>query len=216
MRRGTFRDETVDYAAVGATQAPDLMHYPPERSIPAEDAWRIGSGEERFRAAGEALLSWSAQRDGGLGLSDIRPAPGPMYTGVGYDADGTPIAPSRLDSEQRFDTDGTPFVAPGTTVRLHGHVRGLSAEGELRVIFVVEEPRRVGFALGTVGHSVVSGEEYFLLEWRDNDEVWFVVRAFDRPVAPAYRMVRGMLRRRRRELFTRYLQAISPLYVTPA
>ena len=49
MRRGTFRDETVDYAAVGATQAADLMHYPPERSIPAEESWRIGSGRHGSR-----------------------------------------------------------------------------------------------------------------------------------------------------------------------
>ena len=52
MRRGNFRDDTVDYAAVGATQAADLMHYPPERSIPAEESWRIGSGEARFLGAG--------------------------------------------------------------------------------------------------------------------------------------------------------------------
>ena len=50
MRRGTFRDETVDYAAVGATQAPDLMQYPPEKSIPAEESWRIGSGQARFES----------------------------------------------------------------------------------------------------------------------------------------------------------------------
>ena len=78
MRRGSFRDETVDYAAVGATQAPDLMQYPPERSIPAEESWRIGSGEARFVSAGEALLSWSAQRGGELQLADVRPASGPM------------------------------------------------------------------------------------------------------------------------------------------
>lgn len=54
MRRGTFRDETVDYAAVGGTQASDLMQYPPERSIPAEESWRIGSGQARFETAGEA------------------------------------------------------------------------------------------------------------------------------------------------------------------
>jgi uncharacterized protein (UPF0548 family) len=214
MRRGTFRDETVDYAAVGATHASDLMQYPPERSLPAEDAWRIGSGEERFRTAGEALLSWAAQREGGLQLSDVRPAQGPSYTGVGYDAEGQPIAPSRMDSDQRFAADGTPFVSPGTTIRLHGRVRGLRVDGELRVISVTEEPRRTGFALGTVGGSAVSGEESFMLEWRENDEVWFVVRAFDRPVHLLYRLFHGMIRRRRRELFTRYLRAISPMYQT--
>jgi uncharacterized protein (UPF0548 family) len=216
MRRGTFRDETVDYAAVGATQAADLMHFPPERSIPAEESWRIGSGEARFHSAGDALLSWSAQRGAGLELSDVRPAAGPMYSGVSFDAEGHPLAPSRLEADQRFDTDGTPYVGPGTTVHVHGRVRGMSADAELRVIFSIEEPRRVGFALGTVGGSVVSGEESFMLQWHDNDEVWFTVRAFDAPSAFLYRVFPGMIRRRRRELFTRYLRAISPLYATPA
>ena len=105
---------------------------------------------------------------------------------------------------------------PGTTVRVDGRVRGMRADGELRVIFAIEEPRRVGFALGTVGGSVVSGEESFVLQWYDNDEVWFTVRAFDAPSAFLYRVFPGLVRRRRRELFTRYLRAISPLYATPA
>ncbi|MDN3494417.1 DUF1990 family protein [Planococcus sp. APC 4015] len=216
MRRGTFRDETVDYAAVGATQAPDLMGYPPERSIPAEQSWRIGSGETRFQTAGEALLSWAAQRGTGLTLKDVRPASGPMYSGVSFDAEGHPVAPSRTEADQRFDADGTPYVAGGTTAHLEGRVAGLNASAELRVIFAVEEPRRVGFALGTVGHSVVSGEESFMLDWHENDEVWFTVRAFDAPAALLYRLVPALTRRRRRELFTRYLRAISPLYTTPA
>ena len=214
MRRGTFRDETVDYAAVGATQAPDLMHYPPERSIPAEESWRIGSGEARFQSASDALLSWAAQRGAGLELSDVRPAAGPMYSGVGFDEEGNPVAPSRLEADQRFDSDGTPYVGAGTTVRVDGRVRGMSAGAELRVIFSIEEPRRVGFALGTVGGSVVSGEESFVLQWLDNDEVWFTVRAFDAPIAFVYRVLPALVRRRRRELFTRYLRAISPLYAT--
>jgi uncharacterized protein (UPF0548 family) len=216
MRRGTFKDDTVDYAAVGATQAPDLMHFPPERSIPAEQAWRIGSGESRFRSAGESLLSWTAQRGSGLTLSDVRPAPGPMYSGVSFDAEGAPIAPSRTEADQRFDTDGTPFVGAGTSIRLAGRVAGMSVDAELRVIFAVEEPRRIGFALGTVGGSVVSGEESFMIEWHDNDEVWVTVRAFDVPRATLYRLIPALTRRRRRELFTRYLRAISPLYTTPA
>ncbi|NYF17057.1 uncharacterized protein (UPF0548 family) [Microbacterium sp. AK009] len=215
MRRGTFREDTVDYAAVGATQAADLMHFPPERSIPAEQSWRIGSGEDRFRAAGESLLSWSAQRGAGLELSDVRPAAGPMYAGVSFDENGAPIAPSKLEVEQRYDSDGTPFVTAGATVHLAGRIAGMRADGELRVIFAVEEPRRIGFALGTVQGSVVSGEESFMLDWRDNDEVWFTVRAFDAPQALVYRLFPALTRRRRRELFTRYLRAISPLYATP-
>lgn len=216
MRRGSFRDDTVDYAAVGATQAPDLMQYPPERSIPAEQSWRIGSGETRFRAAGEALLSWTAQRGAGLVVKDVRPAAGPMYSGVSFDAEGNPIAPSRSEAEQRFDADGTPYVGAGTTIRVGGRVNGMRADAELRVIFAVEEPRRVGFALGTVSDSVVSGEESFMIDWLDNDEVWFTVRAFDAPRAVLYRVLPALTRRRRRELFTRYLRAISPLYATPA
>jgi uncharacterized protein (UPF0548 family) len=215
MRRGTFRDDTVDYAAVGATQAADLMHFPPERSIPAEQSWRIGSGEARFQAASDALLSWTAQRGAGLEVTDVRPASGPMYSGVSFDAEGNPVAPSRTESEQRFDADGTPYVGPGTTIRVAGRVKGLRADAELRVIFAIEEPRRVGFALGTVGDSVVSGEESFMLDWNDKDEVWFTVRAFDAPHALLYRMLPALTRRRRRELFTRYLRAISPLYTTP-
>ena len=216
MRRGSFQDDTVDYAAVGATQAHDLMSDPPESSVPAEDSWLLGSGQARFESSADALLSWTALRGAGLTISDVRPAAGPMYTGVGYDVDGNPMVASRLDADQRFDADGTPYVAAGTTVRVRGHVKGMNADGELRVIYAIEEPRRVGFALGTVGDSVVSGEESFVVTWADNDEVRFTVRAFDRPVATLYRVVPALVKRRRRELFRGYLRAISPLYTTPA
>lgn len=216
MRRGTFREGTVDYAAVGATHAPDLMQYPPEHSIPAENSWRIGRGEERFRATGEALLSWTAQRAAGLELEDVRPAAATGYTGVSFDAEGAPIAPNKAQSEQRFDAGGTPFVAPGMTLKVRGRVAGMSADAELRVISVTEEPRRIGFVLGTVGGSVVSGEEAFDVDWReDSDEVWFTVRAFDAPASVLYRTVPALIKRRRRELFARYLRAISPMYTTP-
>jgi len=216
MRRGSFQDGTVDYAAVGATQAADLMGYPPEKSVPAESSWRIGSGEARFASSADALLSWAALRGAGLDITDVRPASGPMYSGVSFDAEGTPLAPSRLEADQRFDADGTPYVGAGTTIRVHGRVKGLRADAQLRVIYVIEEPRRVGFGLGTVDGSVVSGEESFLLEWTDNDEVWFTVRAFDRPVAALYRLVPALVKRRRRELFQGYLRALSPLFTTPA
>lgn len=214
MRRGNFQEGTVDYAAVGGTHAADLMTYPPENSLPAEASWRIGSGQARFESSADALLSWAAQRGAGLRITDVRPASGPMYSGVGFDAEGSPVAASRLESEQRFDADGTPYVAAGTTIRVHGRVKGMNADGELRVISAFEEPRRVGFVLGTVGGSVVSGEESFAVQWDDGDEVRFVVRAFDRPVGLLYRALPMLVKRRRRELFGGYLRAISPLFAT--
>lgn len=214
MRRGTFREGTVDYAAVGATGAPDLMQYPPERSIPSEKSWRLGSGQARFEAASEALLSWAPLRGAGLRISDIRPASGPGYSGISFDASGAPIAPARRESEQRYDAEGTPYVSAGASIHVSGRVKGYLADAELRVILAVEEARRTAFSLGTIGGSVVSGEELFLVEWRDNDEVWFTVRAFDRPVSLLYRIVPGITRRRRDQLFRRYLQSVSPLFAT--
>lgn len=216
MRRGTFRAGTVNYAAVGATRAPDLMQYPPEHSIPAEESWRIGSGEERFRTAGDALLSWTAQRAAGLQIENVRPASGPGYAGVTFDANGSPIAPSNREAEQRFDAEGMPYVGAGMTLTLQGRVNGMSADAQLRVITVTEESRHVGFILGTVDESVVSGEESFDLTWdEESDEVWFTVRAFDAAVSPLYKLLPALTKRRRRELFARYLRAISPLYATP-
>ncbi|MGV2902777.1 DUF1990 family protein, partial [Microbacterium sp. AGC62] len=172
----------------------------PERSIPAEESWRIGSGSERFQTAGEALLSWTAQRAAGLSVEDVRPAPGPAYAGVSFDAEGNPIAPSKRDVEPRYDAEGMPFVGAGMTLHLRGRVGSMRADAELRVISVTEETRRIGFVLGTVGGSVVRGEESFDVDWReDNDEVWFTVRAFDAPHALLYRTVPALVKRRRRE-----------------
>lgn len=212
MRRATFRDQTVDYAAVGASQAADLLQYPPEKSIPAVDQWRIGSGEERFRKAIDDLLSWRVLTGAGLELSDVRPAAGPGYTGVSFDEEGKPIAPSQLEDSQRFTEDGVPYVAPGATAHVVGRARGKRTDGDYRVIFLAEESRRVAFALGTVDATLVSGEVQFSVEWRLNDEVWFEVRAFDIPVAAAYRTFRQLVRRRRRALNAAYHRAVSPLF----
>lgn len=212
MRRATFRDQTVDYAAVGASQAADLLQYPPERSLPAVDAWRIGSGEERFRKAGEDLLSWRVVTGAGIEVGDVRPSSEPSYTGVSFASDGTPLAPARHEDDQRFTEDGLPYVSAGATAHLTSRVSGRKFQGDYRVIFVAEEARRIAFAIGTVDATVVSGETLFSVEWRENDEVWFEVRAFDVPVAWPYRMFRALVKRRRRHTNSAYLRAVSPLF----
>jgi len=212
MRRATFRDQTVDYAAVGASQTPDLLQYPPEGSLPAVDTWRIGSGEERFRKASDDLLSWRVVTGAGFEITDVRPPRDAAYTGVSFAADGTPKAPASHDEEPRVSDEGLPFVTPGATAHLANAKRGYRANADYRVIFVTEDPRRTAFAIGTVDATIVSGEILLAVEWRDNDEVWFEVRAFDVPVAWPYRLFKGLVKRRRKRINTAYLRAISPLF----
>jgi uncharacterized protein (UPF0548 family) len=51
----------------------------------------------------------------------------------------------------------------------------------VRVVRVVEEPRRRGFAYGTLPEHPLRGEEAFLVEWGDDDRVELVIRSFSRP-----------------------------------
>jgi len=56
-----------------------------------------------------------------------------------------------------------------------------------RIVEVVDEPRRWGFAYGTLPGHREQGEEAFVLKWADDDTVHFEVSAFSRP---ADRLVR--------------------------
>ena len=51
----------------------------------------------------------------------------------------------------------------------------------VRVIRVLDDPRRKGFAYGTLPEHPLRGEEAFIVEWRDDDAVEIVVRSFSRP-----------------------------------
>jgi len=57
-----------------------------------------------------------------------------------------------------------------------------------RIVYVIDEPRRFGFAYGTTTGHVESGEERFMIEHLDDDSVWYDLRAFSRP---RYWMVRA-------------------------
>ncbi|WP_250304945.1 DUF1990 domain-containing protein [Streptomyces sp. NBC_01387] len=52
-----------------------------------------------------------------------------------------------------------------------------------RVVWTAQEPRRVGFAYGTLPGHPECGEEAFVVERRDDGVVWLTVSAFSRPDA---------------------------------
>jgi len=50
-----------------------------------------------------------------------------------------------------------------------------------RIVYVIDEPRRFGFAYGTLPGHAECGEERFLVERLADDTVWYDLRAFSRP-----------------------------------
>ena len=77
--------------------------------------------------------------------------------------------------------DDTP-IEPGRNVALFAHHLGFHSLSSCRVVYVIDEPDRFGFAYGTLTEHVESGEERFTVEYHpDTNEVWYDIYAFSRP-----------------------------------
>jgi uncharacterized protein (UPF0548 family) len=75
----------------------------------------------------------------------------------------------------------TPIKA-GEVVAVVARSFGLWWLNACRVVFVVGEEDKFGFAYGTLPEHAGSGEERFLVEWdRADDPVWYDILAFSRP-----------------------------------
>jgi uncharacterized protein (UPF0548 family) len=73
------------------------------------------------------------------------------------------------------------LIAEGQTVVVVARVLGLWWTNTARVVYTFDEPRRAGFAYGTLPDHAERGEERFRIEWRDDDSVWYDLRAVSRP-----------------------------------
>jgi uncharacterized protein (UPF0548 family) len=213
-RRSTFTDQSVTYGAIGATLDPDLLRYPPAGFRPAEDSVKLGSGKDRFDRAAEELMTWGVQKGAGFDVADISPGTGAQYTGIAYGPDGAPLAEQPAPrTEQRFGPDGTPYVSAGMTATLKPEGRPRARGIPVLVVYVVDEPERIGFAYGTTGDAPESGEESCVLEHREDDSVWLTIRSALQPRGGVRRVLAPWVRRRRRELTKRELRALHPAYV---
>jgi uncharacterized protein (UPF0548 family) len=63
-----------------------------------------------------------------------------------------------------------------------------------RIVYVIDQPRRFGFAYGTLPGHAERGEERFLVEWREDDTVWYDLLAFSRPRYWMARLARPLTR----------------------
>jgi uncharacterized protein (UPF0548 family) len=79
-------------------------------------------------------------------------------------------------------------VEVGATVAVKARAFGTWSLSATRVVYVIDEPRRFGFAYGTLPDHVECGEERFLIEWLADDSVWYDIFAFSKPRHPLVRL----------------------------
>jgi uncharacterized protein (UPF0548 family) len=108
-------------------------------------------------------------------------------------------------------------VHPSNPVAVEGSVVALVLGGSrfgvvcpCRVVYVVEEPGRRGFAYGTLPGHPEEGEESFIVAHEPDGSVVLRITAFSRP-ANALSRLGGPLTRRVQDWFTdRYVAAVQP------
>jgi uncharacterized protein (UPF0548 family) len=81
----------------------------------------------------------------------------------------------RVGEQGSFFSDD-PVAPPENAVIRFGPLRET-----VRVVGIVDEPRRRGFAYGTLPRHPLRGEEAFLVDWNDDDSVRFTVRSMSAP-----------------------------------
>jgi uncharacterized protein (UPF0548 family) len=86
-------------------------------------------------------------------------------------------------------------VEVGATVAVKARAFGTWSLNASRVVYVIEESRRFGFAYGTLPDHVECGEERFLIEWLLDDSVWYDILAFSHPKHPLVRLSKPLARR---------------------
>jgi len=168
-------DQPWSYPFVGATR---------ERSLPELPDWQVdrhrvllGQGAAAFVAACEAIRGW-------------RMFPAEMTRVYWADEKGSGVFGGRTlsmmeDSIPPKTSDPlAPPVQPGQVVAVLYRARLVPVWMlfPARVVYVVEESRRIGFAYGTVPEHPERGEEQFLIEWDPaDDSVWYELLAVSQP-----------------------------------
>ena len=75
----------------------------------------------------------------------------------------------------------------GEIVAVKARAFGTWSLNATRVIYVIDESRRFGYAYGTLPDHIECGEERFMIEWLTDDSVWYDILAFSRPRHPLVR-----------------------------
>lgn len=107
---------------------------------------------------------------------------------VGYGLDQFKAAKAAIDDWKMFDLDWIelfpkrPSVQVGSAVAVVVQHLGFCSVNISRIVYVIDEESRYGFAYGTLPCHSEAGEERFLVEHdKTTGEVWYHLYAFSKP-----------------------------------
>jgi uncharacterized protein (UPF0548 family) len=103
----------------------------------------------------------------------------------------------------------SPRVAANAGVILGLGIGPLRLQAPCRVVYIVEEPRRTGFAYGTLAGHQESGEEAFIVEHHRTDAVSLTITAFSRPATRLARIAGPLGTIAQRQITRRYLRTLA-------
>lgn len=139
--------------------------------------------------------------DVGRGRADFLAARDALRTWVGHRGVGFTIVP-----------EGASVVA-GDTVLVILRWGPAFVVARNRIVAVIDEPRRFGFAYGTVHGHPERGEESFVVEWRDDDPgggtVRFTIRVESASASWAAKLVEPLVKRWQFHALRGYLRAVG-------
>jgi uncharacterized protein (UPF0548 family) len=204
----------VSYGSVGATQSRELLAFPPQGYRSFEKRVRVGTGPARWDFAWHATLAWGINIRSGF-LVELAESPPEVregtYSPVTFDEQGIPVAAaaSGVPAPAVLGPDGLPLVTPGDSAWLIYKFGPLRLREPVRVVYVIDEPTRKGFAYGTLPGHPLSGEESFIVDVEDDGSVWLTIRSLSRPAPGKWSVAAPFLAIAQRVMRRRYFGSLS-------
>lgn len=103
----------------------------------------------------------------------------------------------------------SPRIEVGETLALAIPVGPISVSATCRIVEVIDEPDRYGFAYSTLAHHAVDGEESFMVSRHDDGTVDVTVTAVWRPATIANHVCPPLTRFLQNRAINRYLDGIA-------
>ncbi len=133
-----------------------------------------------------------------------------LPVGADFDAAAHAVLAWQVQSRAGLDVAASTLTIEPDAVAVMRFGSGpLALRIPCRVVYVINEPNRQGFAYGTLPGHPESGEEAFILHREPGDRIHFVITAFSRPATRLAKIGGPVSRWIQHSMTSRYLHTLD-------